>query len=520
MMTLGERIAQLRREAGLSQEALAERMGVSRQAVSKWEKSQSFPDTENLLALAALFGVSADELAGLRRGEGQAEAVSEPEPAAEPERPSRHRPAWPWAVLAALILLVSVSTWMIPYGVLHWNTRRPSPDGTVNLPVEPEGTGREELERPGVEDTGDFALIWQGAEGWEFLRAGEQTGDFPFGTSLAPSELETVTDTDYRAVKLHEVSCGALRLRYTVNSEDSSSYVTELSTITPGYETARGIQVGSSEASVLSEYGDGLVYCLKDSGSVLCRHDYCYAYSPEDAFGTAVLLYIDGGTVSGLTVRAGDDMGSEAFQVDHTFIFPVVSGKVDFTGREEPEREDADATRAVYIAMNALLTDRNLSAEEEYRHRQTVYEGLPTLDWPAFAALGPAGEDTETMQSLLQYLESQPLLSTHEISGLQGGAFQVDGWYATWYSILLGRAFLAAPEQYVRCMADSGRSDEENRDLAGITACGCEEGQILAEAAETARELLFHSGALRTRQEELCAREIYEKIEELTGTNG
>ena len=62
-MTLGERIAQLRREAGLSQEALAERMGVSRQAVSKWEKSQSFPDTENLLALAALFGVSADELA-------------------------------------------------------------------------------------------------------------------------------------------------------------------------------------------------------------------------------------------------------------------------------------------------------------------------------------------------------------------------------------------------------------------------------------------------------------------------
>ena len=40
------------------------------------------------------------------------------------------------------------------------------------------------------------------------------------------------------------------------------------------------------------------------------------------------------------------------------------------------------------------------------------------------------------------------------------------------------------------------------------------------EAAESARELLFHSGALRTRQEELCAREIYEKIEELTGTNG
>lgn len=510
MMTLGEHIAKLRREAGLSQEGLAEQMGVSRQAVSKWEKGLSYPDTENLLALAALFGVSADHLAGLRREEEQSRAEMEEETAALPEPPRQRRRVWPYVLLAAVLLSAVIG--LGPYLAFMLNIKMPSIDNPVTVPAE--------TEKPAAADIGEFALIWQGKEGWEFLRAGEQTGDFPFGTSLAPSELETVTDTDYRAVKLHEVSCGALRLRYTVNSEDSSSYVTELSTITPGYETARGIEVGSSEASVLSEYGDGLVYCLKDSGSVLCRHDYCYAYSPEDAFGTAVLLYIDGGTVSGLTVRAGDDMGSEAFQVDHTFIFPVVNGKVDFTGREEPEREDADATRAVYIAMNALLTDRNLSAEEEYRHRQTVYEGLPTLDWPAFAALGPAGEDTETMQSLLQYLESQPLLSTHEISGLQGGAFQVDGWYATWYSILLGRAFLAAPEQYVRCMADSGRSDEENRDLAGITACGCEEGQILAEAAETARELLFHSGALRTRQEELCAREIYEKIEELTGTNG
>ena len=56
-MTLGERIAQLRREAGLSQEGLAERMGVSRQAVSKWENGSSEPSTANLLALAKLYGV-------------------------------------------------------------------------------------------------------------------------------------------------------------------------------------------------------------------------------------------------------------------------------------------------------------------------------------------------------------------------------------------------------------------------------------------------------------------------------
>ena len=48
--------------AGLSQEALAAQLGVSRQAVSKWERSESSPDTDNLIALAALYGVSLDEL--------------------------------------------------------------------------------------------------------------------------------------------------------------------------------------------------------------------------------------------------------------------------------------------------------------------------------------------------------------------------------------------------------------------------------------------------------------------------
>jgi HTH-type transcriptional regulator/antitoxin HipB len=59
---IAERLAQRRREAGYSQEALAERLGVTRQAVSKWERSESSPDTDNLIALARLYGVSLDEL--------------------------------------------------------------------------------------------------------------------------------------------------------------------------------------------------------------------------------------------------------------------------------------------------------------------------------------------------------------------------------------------------------------------------------------------------------------------------
>ena len=61
-MTVGERIAQLRRQAGLSQEQLGDLLGVSRQAVSKWERGDFDPSTSNLLALAKLFGISAEEL--------------------------------------------------------------------------------------------------------------------------------------------------------------------------------------------------------------------------------------------------------------------------------------------------------------------------------------------------------------------------------------------------------------------------------------------------------------------------
>ncbi|MCL2025102.1 MAG: helix-turn-helix domain-containing protein [Coriobacteriia bacterium] len=59
---IAERLAQRRREAGYSQEDLAAQLGVSRQAVSKWERSESSPDTDNLIALAKLYEVSLDDL--------------------------------------------------------------------------------------------------------------------------------------------------------------------------------------------------------------------------------------------------------------------------------------------------------------------------------------------------------------------------------------------------------------------------------------------------------------------------
>ena len=61
-MTFGEKIQKLRREAGLSQESFAEQLGVSRQAVSKWETDRGYPETEKMIRISKLFHVTLDYL--------------------------------------------------------------------------------------------------------------------------------------------------------------------------------------------------------------------------------------------------------------------------------------------------------------------------------------------------------------------------------------------------------------------------------------------------------------------------
>ena len=64
-MNIGEKIAELRRDAGMTQEALASRLVISPQAVSKWERGVANPDLELIPEIAKLFGISTDELLGL-----------------------------------------------------------------------------------------------------------------------------------------------------------------------------------------------------------------------------------------------------------------------------------------------------------------------------------------------------------------------------------------------------------------------------------------------------------------------
>lgn len=61
-MNMADRIQYLRKAKGISQEELAEKVGVSRQAVSKWESEQSMPDLEKIIAMSDFFEVTTDYL--------------------------------------------------------------------------------------------------------------------------------------------------------------------------------------------------------------------------------------------------------------------------------------------------------------------------------------------------------------------------------------------------------------------------------------------------------------------------
>ena len=79
---LGNRLFELRKEASLSQEEFADKIGVSRQAVSKWERGEALPDTDNLINIAKLFKVSLDNLI---LNEITSESCTEDAPQAESE---------------------------------------------------------------------------------------------------------------------------------------------------------------------------------------------------------------------------------------------------------------------------------------------------------------------------------------------------------------------------------------------------------------------------------------------------
>ena len=83
-MRFADKLTRLRKTKGLSQEDLADSLGVSRQAVSRWEQGSTFPDLPNLRKIVKVFGVSADYLI---RDDCTEEEHNDNAPASEAEKP-------------------------------------------------------------------------------------------------------------------------------------------------------------------------------------------------------------------------------------------------------------------------------------------------------------------------------------------------------------------------------------------------------------------------------------------------
>lgn len=131
---LSEKLYELRRNAGLSQEQLAEKIGVSRQAISKWESGQAVPDLSRLIALSEYYGVTLDELA-----KDKSESVQEETPEAEtqeteaPNAGAKRTTGIMLCLLGAVMLIVS--------GILLLSSPKVSDKISASSTITIDGTG-------------------------------------------------------------------------------------------------------------------------------------------------------------------------------------------------------------------------------------------------------------------------------------------------------------------------------------------------------------------------------------------
>lgn len=165
-MTLGERIGRYRKEMGISQEELGHRLGVSRQAVSKWETGRAVPDMENLLALARLFGVPLPELTdtppektecpapeqgAFSETETMPETTECPDTETDTMPETRNSPPRLWVVLGIAGLAVLFLCLGLPLLLLCWNRVEIS-DTPVEYQVPTEEVGQPEVSIQGPDN--------------------------------------------------------------------------------------------------------------------------------------------------------------------------------------------------------------------------------------------------------------------------------------------------------------------------------------------------------------------------------
>ena len=130
---IAERLQKIRKEHGYSQEQLADELGVSRQAVSKWERGEASPDTDNLIALARLYGISVDNLLFDSSSEPAViESMPTEEEEAEVERRYHDNIT---GVIAGVTVMLSIIAYFIMGGV--WDLWHPGWIVFLAIPVIP-----------------------------------------------------------------------------------------------------------------------------------------------------------------------------------------------------------------------------------------------------------------------------------------------------------------------------------------------------------------------------------------------
>ena len=508
-MTLGQRISLYRKKLNISQEELGARLGVSRQAVSKWETDLSTPDLNNLIGLARELGVSVAELTETPEEPSAAQDSALPPSPSQLETDASRRNAsgtrwWAGLIIGAVLLFLSA-------GYLLYRINQP-PAGQVSDYAEP---------------ASDFYLQWQvprtdGREWYEFLTLGNQDVPFPFHTSLhltAPEKIVT-EGTDLHLAAVHHAVCGGLYVDYIHLQADpeqgqaAGDTICRISTMAPGFWTPRGISVGNEKSFVVDAYHSGkedqaegtLLYGLKEAdGYSLVPHDYLYIWSAfEEGRGyQTIYFFIKDGLVAGISMELMQDMGDFYAAANNTSTFPVdENGDPDFSHRQDLPQEPIDATRQVYIAWNQLVTNENLSAEERYAYRRDVFTNLPDMDWQEFGALGGI-DSSGTIFALLDWLSQQEHYSSGDIYFIQRGyaAHGIDGAYAENYCYLLSRALFSDPVAYAKALARSTADDEAVQTLImGGTAYGADYYPADCETAVSALDAAINANALTAEE--------------------
>ena len=251
-MTLGQRISLYRKKLNISQEELGARLGVSRQAVSKWETDQSMPDMSNLLALAREFSISVAELTKTpEEAAPDADGVENP-PTSPSNFPHRRKSRLLWIILGIFILLILI--------MLLLSASKPSEPVTPD-PITPP-INAAEAKTP----SSDFALILDWAEDGSFLELGSQEGEYPFGTPLSLDGEETVVKGDNRETvyTIDNLNTGGIRLTYAHMDGQPDTILKLEAAYTKEISTPQGIHVGSTKSEVVGTYGSKLVYCVKE----------------------------------------------------------------------------------------------------------------------------------------------------------------------------------------------------------------------------------------------------------------